>query len=181
VGTKSTPGDASAANQTTIIGHIDGIETLLAAIQTAVEIIDNFISGARGLVTEDNDDTNGSPEGPKNDARIDGDSNIKGMKGICNMERSGGSGSDHFILMGNDGDGTTRSADLDPPTSSDTYFFLSESGSIVPLSTEYCRIGFETTGGQDFECNEQWAMLLHVPDVVSADIVPLRTLLGVGT
>ncbi len=54
MGFKSGSGTASAANQTTIIGHIDGIETLLAAIQTAVEIIDNFISGARGLVTEDN-------------------------------------------------------------------------------------------------------------------------------
>ena len=29
-------------------------ETTLAAVKTAVEIIDNFISGARGLVTEDN-------------------------------------------------------------------------------------------------------------------------------
>lgn len=34
--------------------NTDELETLLAAIQAAVEIIDNFISGSRGLVTEDN-------------------------------------------------------------------------------------------------------------------------------
>jgi len=34
--------------------NLDDVETLLTDIKTAVEIIDNFISGARGLVTEDN-------------------------------------------------------------------------------------------------------------------------------
>jgi len=40
-------GAATAANQSTA-------NSTMAAIQTAAEIIDNFISGARGLVTEDN-------------------------------------------------------------------------------------------------------------------------------
>lgn len=39
-------GAASAANQSTIIGHLDGVETLLTAIQTAVQLIDDAISGA---------------------------------------------------------------------------------------------------------------------------------------
>jgi len=46
-------GAATAANQATIIGHVDGIEALLTtidadtdAIKTAVEIIDNAISGS---------------------------------------------------------------------------------------------------------------------------------------
>lgn len=46
-------GAATAANQSTIIGHVDGIEALLTtidadtdAIKTAVEIIDNAISGS---------------------------------------------------------------------------------------------------------------------------------------
>jgi hypothetical protein len=38
-------GAATSAKQDTIIGHIDGIETDTAAIKTAVEIIDNAISG----------------------------------------------------------------------------------------------------------------------------------------
>ena len=45
-------GAATAANQTTIIGHVDGIETLLttidadtSAIKTAIELIDNAVDG----------------------------------------------------------------------------------------------------------------------------------------
>jgi hypothetical protein len=38
-------GAATSANQTTIIGHLDGVETSLSAIQTAVQLIDNAISG----------------------------------------------------------------------------------------------------------------------------------------
>lgn len=123
-----------------------------------------------GAGSVDSNDTDGSPEGPKNDLRIIGDSNIKAILGISNMQRSGGGGTLHYILLGNTGDGTTRSADLDPTQSFDNYFFLSELASIVPLSTEYCSIGFEMTNAQDYECQEQWAMLLHVP---SADVTDL--------
>ena len=135
-------------------------ETPLAATATNPE----YTSAGAGAV--DSNAADGSPEGPKNDARIDGDSNIKAIKGISNMKRSGGGGTDHFILLGNDVDGTTRSVDLAPTTAFVNYFFLSELGTIVPLSTEYCRIGFETSGDQDFECQEMWAMLLHVPAAV---------------
>lgn len=34
--------------------NLDDVEDLLTDIKTAVEVIDNFISGSRGLVTEDN-------------------------------------------------------------------------------------------------------------------------------
>ena len=47
-------GGATAANQATVIGHVDGVETLLGtidadtgAIKTAVEIIDNAIDGSQ--------------------------------------------------------------------------------------------------------------------------------------
>jgi hypothetical protein len=113
----------------------------------------------------DSDATNGSPEGPANDSRIDGDSNIKAMKAVVNMERSGGSATAHFILMGNDVDGTTRSADIAPTTSFDNFYFVSELATIVPLSTEHARIGFEQDGKQDFTTQEMWAMILHEPDV----------------
>jgi hypothetical protein len=46
-GTVSVTGVSTAANQSTA-------NTALSAIQTAVEVIDNFISGSKGLVTEDN-------------------------------------------------------------------------------------------------------------------------------
>jgi len=119
----------------------------------------NYTGTGAGAV--DADATNGFPEGPANDARIDGDSNIKAMKAIVNMQRSGGGASDHFILMGNDVDGTTRGVDLDPTTLFVNYFFVSELATIVPLSTEHARFGFETTGAQDFEAQEMWAMIFQ--------------------
>ncbi len=133
-------------------------ETPLASTATHPEYTN---TGAGAVNT---DATNGFPEGPKNDARIDGDSNIKAMKVISNMQRSGGGGSQHFMLFGNDADGTLRSNDIAPTASFDNYEYMSELATVVPLSSEYCQIGFETTGAQDYECQEQWGMLLHVPD-----------------
>ncbi|KKL58930.1 hypothetical protein LCGC14_2220410, partial [marine sediment metagenome] len=141
-------------------------ETPLAATAT------NPAYTSAGAGSVDTDAANGSPEGPKNDARIDGDTNIKGMKGISNMRRSGGGGSIHSILMGNDVDGTTTFPDIDPTTAFKNYFVVTESAGVVPLSTEYCSIGFQTTGAQDYECQEQWAMLLHVPSVGGDVTVP---------
>lgn len=120
-----------------------------------------------GAGAVDSNTADGSPEGPSGDSRIDGDSNIKGIKGVWRMKRSGGGGSDHFGLLGNNVDGTTRSADFNPDMQFADFFFLSEAATIVPLSTEFCRIGFETTGGQDFNCADMWAMILHVPDEVA--------------
>jgi hypothetical protein len=45
-------GVATAANQTTVIGHVDGIETLLGTINTAVQLSDNAISGAGYNITQ---------------------------------------------------------------------------------------------------------------------------------
>lgn len=39
-------GAATAANQTTIIGHLDGVETLLTSIESMLNTLDNAISGA---------------------------------------------------------------------------------------------------------------------------------------
>ena len=122
-----------------------------------------YVNAGDGAV--DCDDITGR-KGPSGQSEIDGDSNIKAIKGIWTMQRSGGGGTDHFGLLGNTGDHVFRSADLDPTQSFANYFFLSE-GTPVPLSTEFCSVGFETTGAQDFECQEMWAMLLHVPDVAA--------------
>lgn len=54
---RATPIDVNATLDTTGLAletKQDTGNTALAAIQSAVELIDNFISGARGLVTEDN-------------------------------------------------------------------------------------------------------------------------------
>lgn len=118
-----------------------------------------YTSANAGAV--DTDGTNGNPEGPLNDSRITG--SIACIQGVWLMERSGGGGSLHFGLLGNNVDGATRSADFDPPQNNTGFFFLSESASIVPETDEYCRIGFETTGAQDFECFGQMAMLAHIP------------------
>jgi len=127
---------------------------------------DNCVYTADDTGAVDCDAANGSPEGPANDARIDGDSNIKGAKAVCNMKRDGGGGTDHRILLGNDSDGTTPSADLEPTTGYVTKFFLIEGG-FVPTSSQHFRIGFDRgqvdPGGQNFDCQEMWAMLLHVP------------------
>ena len=132
-------------------------ETPLAETATNPE----YTSAGAGAV--DTDATNGSPEGPANDVRVGNDANIRAAKAISSMQRSSGGQSDHFILFGNDVDGTTRSAVLNPSVSFDEFFFVSEAASIVPLSTEHFRIGFETTGPRDYECREQWAMILHLP------------------
>jgi len=131
-----------------------------------------YTSAGAGAV--DSDATNGFPEGPANDPRIHGDAHIRAMKVVCNMQRSGGGGTDHFILMGNDVDGTTQSVDLDPTQSFVDYFFVSELASIVPTSTQHCRFGFETTGNQDFECQEIWAMILHEPNAPELIMAPYR-------
>ena len=129
-----------------------------------------YTNTAAGAV--DSDATNGNPEGPVNDGRIDG--TIVCMQGVWRMNRSGGGGAAHFGLMGNDVDGTTRSADFDPSTTIEGFFFMSESASIVPTTSEHCRIGFETTGGQDFQCYGQMAMLGHVPSGVAPTVTPLH-------
>ncbi len=125
-------------------------------------------SSAAGAV--DTDDVGGSAGtgGPATDNNITGP--INGVKAICRMERGGGGASAHFILLGNDGDGTTRSADLNPSNQPANFFFVSEAATIVPTASEVLRIGFETTGAQDFECYDMLGQILHTPvAAISAD------------
>ncbi len=51
-GAVTVSGVATAANQTTVIGHVDGIEALLGTINTAVTTLDNAISGAGFNITQ---------------------------------------------------------------------------------------------------------------------------------
>jgi len=127
-------------------------------------------TGSGAVNTDDGGGAAGTG-GPNTDSDIAADSEIRAVKGTWVMERSGGGGSAHYGLLGNSADGTTRSADFDPPTSKATYEFLSEAATIVPLSTEYGQIGIETTGGQDFECYGQLFEILHVPAAVGGSFV----------
>ena len=50
-------GVATAANQTTIIGHVDGIETLLGTTNSTLSTIDGRVDGIEGLLTTIDADT----------------------------------------------------------------------------------------------------------------------------
>ena len=100
--------------------------------------------------------------GPKDDANIDGDSNIIAIKGIWVAKRSNGGTSIHSVALGNDGDGNAPPETVITLTTVyATHEVLRETD--LPLSTDLIRQGFETTGARDFDCGEMWAMLLHVP------------------
>ncbi len=147
-------------------GALDiGTWDLVQAVPFAATVQAEYTDAGAGSV-----DTDDSPtDGPNGDSAIIG--TIRAIKGIWTMERSGGGSAAHYGLLGNSVDGTTRSVDFDPPQSKATYFMVSELASIVPETGEYCRIGFETTGGQDFECYGMLAQILHVP-VVPVTVIP---------
>lgn len=84
--------------------------------------------------------------------------------GYWRVSRSGGGGTDHHGVWGNDVDGNTLTIDLNPDTAFTTYKFLTESASIIPTATQELRLGFEKpSGGQDLVCAWMIVMLLHVP------------------
>ncbi len=131
-----------------------------ADVPFAVSVQIEYTDTGAGAV--DSDATNGDPEGPLNDSRITG--TVNAIKGVWRLERAGGGASDHYGLLGNNVDGTTRSVDLDPASGTPgNFYFVSESADIVPTTGQYCRIGIETTGAQDFECYGMAAMILHIP------------------
>ena len=126
-----------------------------------------YSGGAQsGAITTDDAGGSAGTGGPNTDANIDGDSNIIAHKGIVRMQRDGGSGTDHFIRLGNSTQAVgsmAQSADLDPTTSYANYAFVTTSG--LPSSSQYGRVGIEkSSGGQDFNCSDMLYTLLHVPD-----------------
>lgn len=44
-------GDASAANQTTMIGHVDGLEALITSTNTKLDTLDGRVDGLESLIT----------------------------------------------------------------------------------------------------------------------------------
>ncbi len=108
------------------------------------------------------DDLGGSSTGgPSGDTKITG--SIKAIKGIWNARRSSGTATTHYALLGNSGDGTTRTTVV-LGTTNKIYTVVSEAATIVPTAAEYCRIGIEkTAGSRKWDCRDMLATILHVP------------------
>lgn len=116
----------------------------------------------------------GARAGPSGDGDITGVT-IKGAKFVGRFKRGTGGGRVHSFLHGNDVDGVTASADLGLETAYATKEIVSESASIVPLSTESFQYGFskDATAGQDIFCGDIWAMLGYVPAAGEIPIINL--------
>ncbi len=150
------------------IGRSANIASVSLDGKTVVQIdIDDF--GWQVNVDPAFDVTGQTGGGPNGAVEITG--TIQGYKGSWYMQRSGGGGSAHYGLLGNNVDGAIRSIDFNPPATYGFYSMRSGLSTVVPLSTEYCRIGFETTGNQDFECAGMLAQILHSPASVPGAII----------
>jgi hypothetical protein len=114
------------------------------------------------------DDLGGSANtgGPNTDADVEADP--IGIKGIWQLSRGGGGGTTHYGLLGNNTDGTTQFTFALNQGTGETFEAVSESATIVPTASEYCKIGFETSGAQDIECYGMVAQVLHVPKNIFA-------------
>jgi len=118
------------------------------------------IAQAGHIITDDIGGSSGG--GPSGDTNIDG--TIKAIKGMWRARRDNGSATDHFGLLGNDGDGVTRTPVLGLTNTPTLYTMVSELATIVPTDAEFCRIGIEkTSGGRLFNCFDMLAVILHVP------------------
>jgi hypothetical protein len=166
--------DAGAGSAATFLdaGHWADAQEVPFSSQSPLPDSQYTRSGAAaGSVVTDDVGGSAGTGGPNTDANITG--TIKAIKGIWRMSRDGGSNTAHYGLLGNDSDGTTRSADFDPSTSMVNYFMVSESATVVPTSSEHAQIGFEkSSGGQIFECEDMLAMVLHVPVPADPNIQP---------
>jgi len=122
-----TTGLATAANQTTIIGHVDGIETLIGTANTALQIIDNIVSGS-GV-------------------------NVSQINGVAPSMGNGGSGTGvQRVTIANDSTGTvvvTQSAAANLQMTAFGYNGASQSALSVDVSGALRVIGKGTAGTAD--------------------------------
>lgn len=105
--------------------------------------------------------------GPSGDANIDGDSNIKAVKGVWNLSRGNGGSSTHYIGLGDSGDTDVADQTVSLTNTFANFEWLRETN--LPTASQFIRQGFGTSGARDINCGDMWAMLLHVP-TVTADI-----------
>jgi len=116
----------------------------------------------------DLDDAGGSADtgGPATDANIDGDANIRAMKGVWRAKRDGGSGTFHIGRMGNSLNNGSQTAVFELTTAYENYTAtVNPYTAAVPNSSQYLLIGIHKGfGGQIFNCSDMLGMILHVPD-----------------
>lgn len=112
----------------------------------------------------------GTRGGPSGDSNVDGDSNIKSAQYTFRAERGNGGGTTHAFYFGNSADSAGAAGlynpTLDGPT---TFTFISEDAAVMPLSTEYARMGFGVVGGRNIYMHEMVCTLLHVPAAADGD------------
>jgi hypothetical protein len=66
------------------------------------------------------------------------------IKGLWHMKRTAGDTAvTHYGVIGNSGDGVVNTADFNPSTAYNTYFYGSESTTVKPLASEEIRLGVE--------------------------------------
>ncbi len=86
---------------------------------------------------------------------------IKGAKWIHRLDRDGGGASTHWKRYGNSTDGMTDTT-VSLTTSPANYFTISESGTIVPLTSESFQYGMRVNGAQDIHAYDIWAMIANI-------------------
>ncbi len=112
----------------------------------------------------------GSRSGPSGDG-ITG--TILGAAWAATMKRSGGGGTEHYLVYGHNGDVVT-SADLVLANNTwNSYVFISDvvvqSDTEVPTTSESAAIGLaKNSGGRDGLCQDHYCQLLIEPDVAPA-------------
>jgi hypothetical protein len=117
------------------------------------------VTAARGGSVDTDHSTRGGPSG---DTNIDGDANIKSVKGVWEADRSNGSGTTFYLGMGDSGD--TNVADNTVTLGTSNPAFYERIFTNLPTSSQFIRMGVgKSSGGRDIFCREMWAMVLHVP------------------
>ncbi len=110
-------------------------------------------------------DGGGSKSGPSGDGNVDGDSNIKSAQYTFRAERGTGGGTTHSFYFGNSADagGSAGKHDQTLTTGPVNYTVVSEDAAVMPLSTEFARVGFGVVGAQNMYMHDMVCTLLHVP------------------
>ena len=142
--------------------------------------VGRYTLDAAGAGSVNTDDVGGSSGGgPNTDTNLDG--TIPALKGIWYAKRDAGTATSHYGLLGNSGDGTTRTPELGLTSTDTIYTWISELTTIVPTTSEYCKIGFEkSSGGRVFNCRDMLAVILHVPVAsVPRDVTTIAELIAV--
>ncbi len=110
-------------------------------------------------------DGGGSKSGPSGDGNVDGDSNIKSAQYTFRALRGNGGGTTHSFYFGNSANAGGSAGKFDPTLSTGpvTSTYVSANAAVMPLSTEFARLGFGVVGAKNIYMHDMVCTLLHVP------------------